>query len=509
MVGRYRVISRLGRGGMGEVLRAVNPETGQHVALKLLDAEGYEDEDLLRRFEREAEAVREIEHQNIARFFGLERDEHGLPFIVMEFIEGQPLDRYLKNHPDLPLSRALSFVAQAARGLEFARRRAVIHRDIKPANLIIQPDDKLKIIDFGLAKSLWDRSALTNTGTVLGTPRYMAPEQAMGRSVDHRADLYSLGATFYELVTGQAPFDGDSPAAIMMKHINSPLVEPSKVNSRVPIEVNDIIVRMMAKDPSERYQDYESLIRDLEMARIQQMSREKRGEAETQVLDPEKTVLDPENGPTLLEGSEPSSGPAPLSRPSSYLTEGLVQVEYREEEEPQPPSRFLLYTGTGLLILGVAAFFLFRQTSQEPAEKEPSALTRLVGRLAGNDRFSEPSAAELAARDRKMIRETVERMDSLRVKILRYRDEKMAPGEMPLIREMRMNEAITEEESRDAWGNDFYISRGDRGAYFLYAAGRDSTEGTADDFALALDGSKREIPPALTEEYFVRERMEE
>lgn len=516
MVGRYRIVGHLGRGGMGEVVRAVNSETGQLLAIKLLDSAGYEDEEMVRRFEREAEAVREIEHPNIARFYGLERDEQGFPFIVMEFIEGEPLDRYLKNHPDLPLSRAIYFIAQTARGLEFARRRAVIHRDIKPANLIIQSEDKLKIIDFGLAKSLWDRSMLTGTGTVLGTPRYMSPEQALGRNVDHQADLYALGVTFYELATGQVPFDGDSAAAIMMKHVNAPVVPPSKVNPRISMDVNDIIVRMLAKDLADRYPDYEALIRDLEMARIQQMSREKREAAaaadSTIVFEAPGHEAIADGGQYRAEGGgsdgvpgEPGQ-PGRRNRPSPYLTDGLVQVQYTDDEEPPPRSRLLLYTFTGLVILAACAYFLLRGTGDEGAPKETSSLTKLVSRFANSGRSVGPTPLEMAVEDQENVRQTRERLEAVRVKILRFAEENLPPGEQPLIRQMRMSDAISTEESQDAWGNDFYTTRGDGASFYLFAAGRDRVEGTKDDFSMALDGSRSNIPPAMTEENFLKQR---
>lgn len=505
MLGRYQVLGRLGRGGMGEVLRGRDPETGLEVAIKLLDAAGYEDEDLLKRFEREAEAVREIEHQNIARFYGLERDEHNLPFIVMEYIAGQSLDKLVKNNPDLPLSRIIYFMAQAARGLEFARRRAVIHRDVKPANLLVMPDDRLKIIDFGLAKSLWEQSVLTNTGMVLGTARYIAPEQALGKPVDHRADLYSLGASFYELVTGEPPFDAETPAAIMVKHINVPLIPPIKVNPRLPIEVNDIIMRMMAKDPRERYPDYETLIRDLESARIQQMSKEKRLAEEKAQADAPTMLLDEDldlDSMGRMDGGATDS----RRRPSPYLSEGIVQVEYREEEPPPPRSRLVLYTLIGAVLLAGAGVLYLREKSMPASERRAdSGIAHFVSSLVGGRKVDDPTPAELAWKDREMIDETAERMDVARVKVLRYAEEKLSPGETPLIRRMREDESITIEESQDAWGNDFYITR-EEGLLFLKTAGRDNIDGSQDDFRISVDGARREFPGALSEEYFLQKR---
>ena len=265
-IGRFIIEYMIGRGGMGEVYKAWDPENNRCVALKILDVKGYEDPDTLKRFQRESQAALVLDHPNIARFYGAEKDEQGHPIIAMDYIDGTGLDVVLDERPDIPFSQLVDYVVQTARGLENAYRRSIIHRDIKPGNLLIDKDGNVKIIDFGLAKSMWDNSALTGSGLVVGTPRYISPEQGMGRNVDHRSDIYSLGATFYELVTRRTPFEGDTPLAIMMKHISSPLVPPYMVNPQVPADISEIIMKMMAKDPNHRYQDYEPLIRDLESA---------------------------------------------------------------------------------------------------------------------------------------------------------------------------------------------------------------------------------------------------
>jgi len=180
MIGRYRVVKQIGRGGMGEVLKAVDTATERTVAIKLIDAEAAREPDALRRFEREAKSAMALDHPRIAQIYAQEKDASGRPFLVMEYVDGKPLDRFLKENPEAPFSQLVDIVLQAAQGLDAAHRRSIIHRDIKPSNILITPAGGVKIIDFGLAKSLWDESSITATDMVVGTPRYISPEQGMG-----------------------------------------------------------------------------------------------------------------------------------------------------------------------------------------------------------------------------------------------------------------------------------------------------------------------------------------
>ena len=226
VIGRFQIEGLIGKGGMGKVLKARDPNDGRLVALKILDIEAYADDELRRRFEREAKSASLLDHANIAHIYGMELDENGHPVLVMEYIEGLPLDTIIKDNPDVSFSKMVDFVIQAARGLEYAYRRSIIHRDIKPSNLILASNGVLKIIDFGMAKSLWDNTSLTATGMVVGTPRYISPEQGMGRNVDHRADIYSLGATFYELLTRHPEVKAEVKAEVEMRSLLAPVSFP-------------------------------------------------------------------------------------------------------------------------------------------------------------------------------------------------------------------------------------------------------------------------------------------
>jgi predicted Ser/Thr protein kinase len=486
----YAVSGVLGRGGMGEVFKALDTRNGRTVAIKMIDPVQAQDAETLRRFEREARSVQALDHPNIARIFGMEYDEKHNPFIVMEYVEGESLDRIAKGTEDVPYSVLCDYMVQAARGLEAAQRRSIIHRDIKPSNLLVTQDGLLKIIDFGLAKSMFDRSFVTATGMVVGTPRYISPEQGMGRTVDHRSDIYSLGATFYELMTRQCPFDGDTALAIMMKHINSPLTPPYMINPKVPGDINEIICKMMAKDPGERYQDYEGAIRDLEAAKIHRMAKEKR-----RAIGP-SAGLTPETDFAEGEGDAVITG----TGRSSYLTEGFVNIrvaELPDPDTPTPKARVVLLTLVGLVIVLIAGISLV-QAKRARERGEPSMLAKVVVRFfERGEKKPEPlKPEEYAVLDGQRISQTQQRMESVLNKVIDWR-RGAGGGEIPTIRKLRLAKVVGVEESQDAWGNDFFISSANGGE--LIALGRDNAEGTEDDFRYKLTGVQAQLPKALTE----------
>ena len=478
-VGFYSVSRVLGRGGMGEVLKALDTRSGRTVALKLIDAGAAADAETLRRFEREARAAAHLDHPNIARMFGMEFDDQKHPFIVMEYIEGESLEKILTSPVNPPFSVLCDYVIQAARGLEAAHRKSIIHRDVKPGNLLVDHEGTVKIIDFGLAKSMFDRTALTTTGMVVGTPRYIAPEQALGRTVDHRADIYSLGATFYELVTHQSPFEGDSAMSIMMKHVSTPLVPPYMVNPKVPGDISEIITRMMAKDPGERYQDYEALIRDLESAKIHRMAKEQRQQLAT---------------PASLDAVGEAS-----HRPSSYLTEGFVDInvaELPDAEQPVPRAKLVLLSLVGLVILGLAGVsFLQARTAAERGE--PSWVGRaIVGVFSRGEPKKTMTPEELVRLDTERVNTTLRRMEATIGKLVDHNRTREDRTRMVTVRELREKRVVTAEESRDGWGNDFVISSAHGGV--LMAAGRDGEEDTADDFRFSISGLRLQVPRPIT-----------
>jgi len=262
--GKFEILDEVGHGGMGVVYRARQISLDRIVALKMLSASLVDDPEFRDRFLQEAKIIARLTHPNIVHVYDIfdVETEGGWFCIVMEFLEGRPLREILREAKRLPIERAVNIAEQVATGLAYAHDKGIIHRDIKPDNLMMLPDDHVKIMDFGIAH-LRGSSIRTRTGVAMGTPQFMSPEQAAGKSVDARSDLYSLAVVLYSTVTGELPFTGDSPVAIALKHIQEPPRRPSEVNPAVPPALDSIILKGMAKRPAERYQNAEELRQDL------------------------------------------------------------------------------------------------------------------------------------------------------------------------------------------------------------------------------------------------------
>ena len=257
--GEYLLTAQLGRGGMASVYRA--ERNGQAFALKR-PLRGYLDEpEFLERFLREAEIGRTLHHHNIIRIF--ERGEvEGVPFFTMELIEGDTLSSHARRRGPLPAPEAAEIVAQVAEALDYAHLKGIVHRDLKPSNIMLLRDGTVKVMDFGIARSR-RFDGLTVTGAFLGTPDYVAPETAEGHGTDARSDLYSLGIVFYEILTGQRPFVGETPFATLKKHCTEPPTPPSAIAPGVPRELEAMILKLLRKDPAERYPGAEELLIEL------------------------------------------------------------------------------------------------------------------------------------------------------------------------------------------------------------------------------------------------------
>ena len=263
--GPYQVEERIGAGGMGIVYRALDEALQRHVALKTLLPALAADPEFVARFKREAQSAAALNHPNITQIYSIGQ-EGRIPFFAMELIRGRSLEAIVRQKGALGAAEATGHILQAATGLRHAAQKKLIHRDIKPSNLMLTEDGVVKVTDFGLAKAARSETQLTATGEVLGSPGYISPEQAQGAPLDARSDIYSLGATFFHLVTGRLPFEAPTPVAMIVKHMSEPLRSPRAVNPAVPYPVASAIQKMMAKRPGERFQDYDALIRELERA---------------------------------------------------------------------------------------------------------------------------------------------------------------------------------------------------------------------------------------------------
>jgi len=261
---RYRIDSVIGEGGMGKVYKAYDSDLDRTVALKLVRPELAKDASSLQRFKQELLLASRISHRNILRIHDL-GDVDGVKFISMAFVQGMDLHDLIAQHGRLPIERAVNIAKQLAGALEAAHAEGVIHRDLKPRNVLIDVDDHIYVSDFGLAKSLdADKTGMTRVGEVLGTPRYMSPEQAESKAADNRSDIYSLGIIFYEMLTGEVPFTGESSLQVMFQHVQQQPKDPRLLNPEMPEYLATIILKCLEKDPALRYQNAQELLRDLE-----------------------------------------------------------------------------------------------------------------------------------------------------------------------------------------------------------------------------------------------------
>jgi len=261
-MGRYELTHLVARGGMAQVYRAVDLQLDRPVALKVLFPELSVDKTFVERFRREAQAAANLSHPNIVPVFDWGEDD-GVYFIVMEYIDGRSLSTVLRDPQKLPPNQIAQIGAGVAAALAFAHRHGVVHRDVKPGNILITPDGEVKVTDFGIARAMNTEESLTQTGAVMGTAAYFSPEQAEGKTVDARSDIYSLGVVLYEMAVGRPPFTGDSPVAVASKHVRDQPVLPRVANPACPAALEAVIMKAMAKDPAARYGSAEEMRADL------------------------------------------------------------------------------------------------------------------------------------------------------------------------------------------------------------------------------------------------------
>ncbi|HXY84478.1 MAG TPA: Stk1 family PASTA domain-containing Ser/Thr kinase [Gaiellaceae bacterium] len=259
--GRYRIIRKLGSGGMADVYLAEDQELGRRVAIKILNDRHANDDQFVERFRREAKNAAGLSHPNIVSIYDRGEAE-GTYYIAMEFLDGRSLKELVVSRGVAPIPIAIDYARQILTALRFAHRHGIVHRDIKPHNVLVDAEGRLKVTDFGIARA--GASQMTEAGSIIGTAQYLSPEQARGAPVDQTSDLYSVGVVLYELLTGAAPFTGDTPVEIAMKHLSTVPDPPSTKRAEVPRDLDLVVMRALAKDPAERYQSAEEMDADLE-----------------------------------------------------------------------------------------------------------------------------------------------------------------------------------------------------------------------------------------------------
>lgn len=263
---RYEIIELIGRGGMAYVYKAKDRKLNRYVAVKVLREEYTENEQFIKKFDRESQAAAGLSHPNIVSVYdvGVEGDIY---YIIMEYVDGITLKQYLNKKGHLDYKEATRFIIDVAAALKCAHEHKIIHRDIKPHNILLTRDLVPKVADFGIARAITS-STVTMTNQTMGSVHYISPEQARGGFVDERSDLYSLGIMYYELLTGQLPFDEENTVTIAIKHIQEDLVPPKEIMPDIPASVNDVVVKLTHKKPEDRYQNMDELIDDLEKVMV-------------------------------------------------------------------------------------------------------------------------------------------------------------------------------------------------------------------------------------------------
>lgn len=266
---RYRLVAAIGSGAMGSVYRAEHVQIGKPVAIKVLHREVEQHAESVARFRREAEAASRLSHPNTVNVFDFGRTDSGSLYLAMEYVDGEPLSKRIANDGPMPFGRVASLIAQVADSLAEAHAAGIVHRDLKPENIVItssRDEEAAKVLDFGLAKVFEGtvEAKVTSSGTIVGTPHYMSPEQIQGGEIDGRSDLYAIGAIMYECVVGKPPFDAPNPVGVLSKHLSEQPLPPSACSPlSVPEEADRIIMRCLEKDPALRYPSAEELRRDL------------------------------------------------------------------------------------------------------------------------------------------------------------------------------------------------------------------------------------------------------
>jgi eukaryotic-like serine/threonine-protein kinase len=374
---RYELGEVLGYGGMSEVHRGRDVRLGRDVAVKVLRADLARDPQFQERFRREAQNAAALNHPAIVAVYdtGETRTENGpLPYIVMEYVDGRTLRDIVKSEGPLPAQRAMEIMADVSAALDFSHRHGIVHRDVKPANVMITKTGAVKVMDFGIARAVADgQAAVTQTAAVIGTAQYLSPEQARGEAVDARSDVYASGCVLFELLTGEPPFTGDSPVAVAYQHVREDPKPPSSLNSRVPPQLDAIVLKAMAKGAPNRYQSAAEMRTDL----VRVLSNQ-RPLAPMVMSDDERT--------TMMAQGRPMEQPRGRHRPQSLAKEYDDYDPYEDEDEERRQRRrkgwiIALVAILALALIGFIAWLMATVFNSDPVSDEvvvPNVINRLA-----------------------------------------------------------------------------------------------------------------------------------
>ena len=374
---RYEIIDKVGSGGMSDVYKAKCHKLNRFVAIKVLKAEFSEDKNFVSKFKVEAQSAAGLAHPNIVSVFDVGED-NGIHYIVMELVEGITLKKYIEKKGRLSTKEAVSIAIQVAQGIEAAHNNHIIHRDIKPQNIIISREGKVKVTDFGIARAA---SSNTINSNAMGSVHYISPEQARGGFIDEKSDIYSLGITLYEMITGSVPFEGDSTVTVALQHIQGEIPSPREVVDDLPISVEKIIEKCTQKKTDRRYPKVSLLIADLKHSLISpdedfvEIAPVANNQSTVVISDAEVALIRKETGRTDEDFEEIDENTADFSTVDD-------DDEYDDDEEDNPKLDKIVAIGgivTGVLVLVVVIFLavsIFKNgTGGDP--KKPEETTTL------------------------------------------------------------------------------------------------------------------------------------
>jgi serine/threonine protein kinase len=497
-IGKYKVLATVAIGGKCEVYKCLDPALNRYVAIKILAGEWARDTIVMEQFENAAKAAQRIQHGNVVRIYAVERTDDLVPYIVMEFVDGPSFADFIKNKVDLPYGRMAEMFVEASEGLLAAYHEGILHLDIKPSNLMVNARDDVKIIDFGIARSFREAVGRHRAfKSILGTPKYMSPEQCLGKTVDLRSDIYSLGATMYHMLTGQPPYDAESLNDIIAKQSSTQIVPIYIINPRVPNELADIVHAMLGKDPDERYQTYDHLIDELKRFQLTRVSKEGRMPREgeerqrpaLQIQEEQPVLGTPGLGrPERVEVPSSRGGPA-LRQGSAEGAPTLRKVPPLAPEKMAPSRILLLMISVVLLFIAVLTLVF---TKIQPKQDEGQTGKNLFSTIIQAVFKPKPKEEKMPPEKLFIYRceQTMRHMQSLRDMIRGYIADK---GKIPdSIQDLVDAGYVTEDSTLDGWGHQIVYIRmnGD-----LRSFGEDGEEDTTDDFRLNAEGRFYRVPP--------------
>jgi len=330
---RYKIISKIGVGGMADVFKGEDTLLGRPVAVKILHSNFAGDDDFVARFKREAQAAGKLSHPNIVSMYDVGFDQ-GYHYIVMEYIEGETLKEYINRHERISIDNAVKFTIAIAEGLEHAHAMGIVHCDIKPHNVLITKQGRIKVTDFGIARAMNAGTTMMYTNSIMGSAHYLSPEQASGKPVNGSTDIYSLGAVLYEMLTGRVPYEGETPISVALKHVRERLIPPTRYNPSIPTLLEAAVIKALAKRPEDRFSNITEMIAALRMSQgfvNSNSGRRAPHDFGTQVLTPvpETSYGDTDDDDEVYYGGEPTQEGwmAKLSRlPQKYILLGAFIV---------------------------------------------------------------------------------------------------------------------------------------------------------------------------------------